>query len=122
MAVVIDANLLVALISGDPRGDLVLEQFLKWIDQDIELNAPDLAKYEVTNALTRLIVAGAYPTERVEDAWSSLSILPISYHKLTEPRRVIEIALTLGRQNAYDASYLALSETLASELWTLDGS
>ena len=27
--------------------------------------------------------------------------------------------LSLGRQNAYDAAYLALAETLNAELWTL---
>ena len=37
-----------------------------------------------------------------------------------EGARVVEIALLLQRQNAYDAAYLALAESLDAELWTLD--
>jgi predicted nucleic acid-binding protein len=119
--VVIDANLLVALVSGDPRGNLVLQQFLEWIDRGTDINAPALARYEFANALTRLIAGGAFPAESVEDAWNNVSILPIIYHDMKNVGRAVEIALTLGRQNAYDAAYLALSESIASELWTLDG-
>ncbi len=35
---------------------------------------------------------------------------------------MVEIALLLERQSAYDAAYLALAESLSAELWTLDGS
>jgi predicted nucleic acid-binding protein len=38
--------------------------------------------------------------------------------------RVVEIALALKRQNAYDAAdaaYVALTEELHAELWTLGG-
>ncbi|MBI3649797.1 MAG: type II toxin-antitoxin system VapC family toxin [Acidobacteria bacterium] len=60
-------------------------------------------------------------------------IIPIHFHEpvanevrywspsLTDAKRVVEIARKLGRQNAYDASYLALAEKLGCELWTLDG-
>lgn len=120
MMVVVDANLLVALVSGDPRGNLVQQQFLQWINDGIELHAPALARYEVANALTRLIVAKAFPTDKVEDAWVNLSVLPITYHSSVDAKRVVEIALRLGRQNAYDAAYIALAESLGAELWTLD--
>jgi predicted nucleic acid-binding protein len=122
MAVIIDANLLVALVSGDPRGNQVMQQFLDWLDQSVEIHAPELARYEVTNALTRLIVAQAFSADKLQEAWHDLSLLPITYHPLLEASRVVEIALTLVRQNAYDASYLALSKFMGAELWTLDGS
>jgi predicted nucleic acid-binding protein len=51
--IVLDANLLVALVSGDARGDRVLKQFMKWTYRDTRLHAPILAKYEVANAFTR---------------------------------------------------------------------
>ena len=41
--------------------------------------------------------------------------------KMTNTSRAVEIAVTLKRQNAYDASYLALAESLGAELWTFDG-
>jgi predicted nucleic acid-binding protein len=118
---ILDANLLVALVSGDLRGDQVSQSLLSWIDQGIDLHAPELAKYEVANALTRLIVGNAFPADRAEEAWNDLLILPITYHALTNATRVIEISLELDRQNAYDAAYLALAESLKAELYTLDG-
>jgi predicted nucleic acid-binding protein len=66
--VVIDANLLVSLVSGDPRGNTVLQHFTNWLSHNVELHAPVLARYETANALTRLIVGGAFPADKVEDA------------------------------------------------------
>jgi predicted nucleic acid-binding protein len=119
--VVVDANLLIALISGDPRGSKVLQYFTDWLNHHIEIHAPLLTKYEIANALTRLIVGGAFPEDKVEDAWNNISLLPIRYHDLSHVKRVVEIALALKRQNAYDAAYVALTEELHAELWTLDG-
>jgi predicted nucleic acid-binding protein len=47
--IVLDANLLVALVSGDARGDRVLKQFMEWTYRDTRLHAPILAKYEVAS-------------------------------------------------------------------------
>jgi Predicted nucleic acid-binding protein, contains PIN domain len=119
--IVIDANLLVALVSGDPRGSKVLQHFTDWLKHNLEIHAPLLAEYETVNALSRLIVGGAFPKDKVEDAWNNISLLPIRYHELSNVKRVVEIALALNRQNAYDAAYVALAEELGAELWTLDG-
>ncbi|MGI9106958.1 MAG: type II toxin-antitoxin system VapC family toxin [Pyrinomonadaceae bacterium] len=94
--VIVDANLLVALVSGDPRGAQVQQQFLQWLGDSVDLHAPALARYEVANALTRLIVAKAFPADKVEEAWANLSVLPIAYHPSIDAKRVVEIALRLG--------------------------
>ncbi|MBA3440070.1 MAG: type II toxin-antitoxin system VapC family toxin [Pyrinomonadaceae bacterium] len=121
MMIVVDANLLVALVSGDPRGSLVLQHFTDWLDRNVELHAPFLAQYEVANALARLIVGGAFRADKVEKAWDDISILPIQYHDLADAKRVVDVALALNRKNAYDAAYIVLAERQGSELWTLDG-
>jgi predicted nucleic acid-binding protein len=121
MPVILDSNLFVALVSGDPRGSLVSQAILDWVNQGIDLHAPELARYEFANALTRLIVAKAFPSDGTDQAWSNILILPITYHALENLPRVVEISLTLKRQNAYDAAYLALAEILNAELHTLDG-
>jgi predicted nucleic acid-binding protein len=121
MSVIVDSNLLVALVSGDPRGNRVSQAILEWVKQGVDLHAPELARYEFVNALTRLIVANAFPSGRIDEAWKDIIILPITYHLLTDGRRVVEISLSLNRQSAYDAAYLALAESLNAELYTLDG-
>jgi predicted nucleic acid-binding protein len=120
MTVIIDANLIVVLFGADARSEQVVTQFETWFEQDTTLHAPQLALYEVANALTRLIVAGSFDPAELTTTWEQIQNLPITYHSLDSLPRTIEIARTLSRQNAYDAAYLALAESLQAELWTLD--
>ena len=91
---------------------VVFEQIATWIYGGVELHAPTLAQYEVINALTRLVVSKTLKAETAKKAWNDQSVLPIHYHSIYHPDPVIEIALSLKRQTAYDAAYLALAEEL----------
>ncbi|MDQ3011776.1 MAG: type II toxin-antitoxin system VapC family toxin [Acidobacteriota bacterium] len=119
--IVVDANLMITMVSGDVRGNLVLQKFNEWLGRQIELHAPGLAQYEVANGIARLVATGKITADKITGLCHQIELLPVTYHKLTNASRAVEIAITLKRQNAYDASYLALAESLGAELWTLDG-
>jgi predicted nucleic acid-binding protein len=121
MAIVIDANLVITLVGNDVRGDRVAEKFEEWEQCGEKLHAPELCLYETANGLTRMIAANLFPATDLEAVFARIAHLPISYHPFPQGGRVVEIALLLQRQNAYDASYLALAESFEVELWTLDG-
>lgn len=122
MPIVLDANLLVVMMTNDTRGPAVHSQVQERINADVSLHAPYLLPYEITNAMTRVIKAGALPVEQLPDEWSLLDQIPVTYHQLDiHGPEVVRIALQLQRSSAYDAAYVALAEDLEAELWTLDG-
>ena len=121
MAVVLDASLLVALVSGDPRADAVSARLAGWLASGEGLHAPALTPFEVASGLTRLVAAGAMPNDHVEPAWQAVQELPVTYHPLRDGAPVVSLARRLERQSAYDAAYLALAHELDGACWTLDG-
>lgn len=122
MAVIVDAGLLVVLVSGDPRKPAVEARLRTWAADGEALHAPDLLPYEVASGLTRLVAAGKFPAERLSDAWQMVMSVAITYHPLhLQGEAVTRLALRLGRHSAYDAAYLVLAQELGADLWTIDG-
>lgn len=121
MNVVIDANALVAFVTNEPVSDTVGRLLKEWAAGKTALNTPILARYEVANAFTKKLANGTLGNGALDEAWSVIDELPITYHPLEDAARVACIAVALERRSAYDAAYLALAEDLDAHLWTLDG-
>lgn len=121
MSVVVDANLLVALALNDPRAPDVDLRFRKWASAGETLHAPELLRYEAANALTRSVVAGHLPADRIVTAWERITRLDVKLHALADGAAAVATALRMERSSAYDAAYVVLAQALDAELWTLDG-
>jgi predicted nucleic acid-binding protein len=121
LTVVLDSNVVVALVLDARRGPAVERQLREWEDAGEALHAPSLFRYEVASALTRNIVAGAIDATDVGPAWEQIIAIGVRLHGLTDGPAVVTVARMLQRESAYDASYVALAQELDAELWTLDG-
>jgi predicted nucleic acid-binding protein len=116
----VDANLVVRLVLRD-RAERILELWEEWTLGDIQIVAPGLLRYELTNALHRLRVHGELSDVAARSALDTALILPIGLH--TEPelhRRAMDIAARFSLPAAYTAHYLALAELLRAPFWTAD--
>lgn len=109
------------MVTTDQRAESV-GRYVKALGEAGEaLHAPRLLRYEVANALTRKVVAGEIDIDDAARGWRQIVAMPIMLHDLDDGPGVIEIALKLRRESAYDAAYVALAQDLDAELLTLDG-
>ena len=121
MSAVIDANALVAFVTNEEAAEAVGRMLRVWSADDTQLHSPILARYEIINAFVKKAAKGTLSDDALDEAWTVIDELPISYHAINNAPSVARIALTLERRSAYDAAYLALAQELDAELWTLDG-
>jgi len=121
VSVVIDASGLVALVADESDGPAVAARLEAWRQTGEAIHAPELARYEIANALARYAGAGKLTINDVREAWEVLEGLSIRFHPLIDGPAAVQTALTLERRSAYDAAYLALATELDAQLWTLDG-
>lgn len=121
-AVVIDANLAVALLVERPWSAVAERQMLAWKSQKVRLCAPALWPSEVVSALRKAVHLHLVDHEdalkliSAMDAWNIEIYLPdaaLNCNALIWAER-------LGQMVAYDAQYLALAERLNADFYTAD--
>ncbi len=113
MLVVDTSGVLAALVARKPASGLV-----ERLARDGDLHAPHLIDTEVLHALRRLTIAGEISEDRAADVrsdFAELAVVRYPHQPLSD--RVWELRHNL---TAYDATFVALAETLAVPLVTCD--
>jgi predicted nucleic acid-binding protein len=121
-SLVVDASVTMRLILPDPRRGAFRTLMERWLEEGYQVAAPDLWLYEMTGALCKGVFFGLITAEEAEKSLPLLSGLAI---QLVAPdAEQVRLAFVwtrkLSRAAAYDSFYLALAESLGSELWTAD--
>ena len=121
--VVVDASIALKWILNETDSSKALTLLADWNDREIEVFAPSLLVYEVTNALYRRVRKGDIP---FYDARRGLTEIIYKVLEIDFPEdpdfniRAMELGQQFGLPAAYDSHYLALAERKECELWTAD--
>ncbi|HEX5610823.1 MAG TPA: type II toxin-antitoxin system VapC family toxin [Solirubrobacterales bacterium] len=113
--IVLDASVLAPALADDGEdGDRVRERL-----RDEALAAPELIDLEVVSVLRRAVRARNLDERRSGQALTDLATMPL--RRVPHLRLLPRIWELRDNLTAYDASYVALAETLGAPLLTADG-
>ena len=119
--VCVDASMIVALLMPERYTAQATSLWEAWVNQDLRIVSPSLLGFEVTSALYRKAFRGIISKEDGQAALQEFVALEIEMLTLPELHfSATDLAHQFNRPNTYDAHYLALSNHLASALWTAD--
>lgn len=124
MSVVLDANVLVALLVADEHQPAARAHVEEWLSTGEQLHAPAVLPYEIANVLARLVFEGALKGADVTEIWQDLAALDLRLHPFDlthDGPDVAAITTRLRRRHATDSTYVSLARRLGTTLWTLDG-
>lgn len=122
MSVVVDSNLVAALLLPLPYRPQAKAMHDLWTKAGEILAAPLLMEYEVCTTVHKLTRAGWIPPGRAPEVLFEMRELDIRTVPPTIElhRAALQWAQRLERSRTYDAQYMALAEELRAEFWTCD--
>ena len=122
MSLVIDANLVSAIVLPLPYSEPATQCITSWKQDRVELLAPSLLEYEVGAVLRKAVVAGLLSTALAAEAMRRVLALNVRClpPTLELHKRALHWADQLGHSKTYDAHYLALAEQQQAAFWTAD--
>ncbi|MGI8846970.1 MAG: type II toxin-antitoxin system VapC family toxin [Candidatus Dormibacteria bacterium] len=121
MSIVLDANVVVAVMTVTRVRAVARERLDRWQADAEDLHVPHLFTYELASALSGLEADGKLSVPASDDVWALVDALDLTFHPPSGGANLVEITRRLQRRSAYDAAYIDLALRLKAELWTLDG-
>jgi predicted nucleic acid-binding protein len=121
--VVVDASLVLKWIILEPDSEKALALLTKWSNEGVEMHAPALLAYEVTNSLYQKVRSGKYTLDGAKQSLLDVIFTELELDFSQDAAlsiRTLEFADRFGLQATYDPHYLALAEREGCELWTAD--
>ena len=121
--VVVDASIALKWTINETDSSTALALLSNWTDKEIEVHAPSLLVYEVTNALYRRVRRCEIPFEDARRGLTEIIFKVVEFDFPEDPDfniRAMELGQQFGLPAAYDSHYLALAESEGCELWTAD--
>jgi predicted nucleic acid-binding protein len=115
---IVDASVILSAFFPDEDQPQAQALIREHVMGRVELVAPTLLLYEVTNAAVQARRRGRISDEQTEKILTSFEGLKIALKPVTW-QQVLPLALRFDR-SAYDAAYLALAETGGHQLITAD--
>lgn len=121
-AVVVDANLTVALALALPYSEQAATLVEGWKRDRVRLYAPMLWEYELTTAMRKAVALGMLSSEEAEASLERLWRLGVERMAPDAElhREALRLAEQIGQTAAYDAQYLALAARLGARCYTAD--
>ena len=114
-ALVVDASALGDYLLGTAQARFVTEALVR---HEADLHVPELCDVEVAAILRKRLLAGELTLDRAADAVIDLVDLPLTRHgHLASVGRILQLR---DNFSSYDATYVALAETLDAQLVTTD--
>jgi len=118
--VCVDASVILKYVL-QPENESIQKLWKKWMVEEVNLVAPSLLFYEVTNALYQQQRNNILSADMI---WETLELsleLPITLVNEADLHlKAREIAMRYNLPATYDAHYLALAEWMEVDLWTAD--
>jgi predicted nucleic acid-binding protein len=121
--VVVDASIALKWVLDEADSSTALAMLADWTNNGVEILAPALLAYEVTNALYRRVGRGVIPSEDARRGLKRVIFTSLELEFFQDADfsiRAMELAQYFGLPATYDAHYLALAESKGCELWTAD--
>ncbi len=121
--VVVDVSIALKWTLNETDSSTALALLADWTGREIEVHAPSLLVYEVTNALYRRVRKGEIPFYDARRGLTEIIYKVVEFDFPEDPDfniRAVELGQQFGLPAVYDSHYLALAESKECELWTAD--